>query len=208
MPIPAPKSLDDVFNILNECITRGRELGDMDRHRIRCQLQEMLDVWPSQALVCAGMLATLENDESAMRESFRKALSYGEQIATINIDFAISLMKFGHYEESIEVLSQYLQAGCVSPKHLDEVACTARELNNPELSEKILRLADKLNIHSQNLRLLAMDMLLSISDSSEDEANLLEKIFPQETLKNNSIQLTDNEWREMQNFAHELKQYL
>ena len=208
MPIPAPKSLDDVFDILNECFNSGRKLWDMDRHRIRAQLQEALAVQPVTALVYSGMLATLDNDESSMRANFRRARTYGIKFIFVNFNYAISLMKFGHYDEASEIFTLCLENGIMSPQDLDELACAARELSNPELSEKILRHADKLNIGTKNLRLLAMDMLLGMADSPEEESEILETFFPDEVLKKDAIQLTDEEWEEMQNFAEELKQYL
>lgn len=208
MPIPAPKSLDQIFNILHECFMTGRKLGDMDRYRIQAELKEALAAQPATALVYSGMLATLDNDERAMRESFRKALSYGDDVASVNFDYAISLMKFGYYDEAADIFTRCIQEGIVSQKHLDEIASSAIEISNPELSEKVLRHADKLNIHTENLRFLAMDMLLGMEDTPEAEAELLENFFPDETLKGNSVPLSEEEWKEMRSFADELKQYL
>lgn len=180
----------------------------MDRHRIRVALDEAIAVQPVPAFVYSGMLATLDNDEATMRECFCKALSYGEKIAYVNFDYAISLMKFGYYDEAVQTLMICLQNGLEDTKYLNDMACAALELNNYELSKKILLLADKLNIRTKDIRLLAMDMCLKTVDSPEAEVELLEKVFPEETLKENSVQISEEEWAEMQSFADELKQYL
>lgn len=208
MVMPAPKSLDDVIDALNECTVSGHKLGDMERYHIKKRLEEVLQVLPGPALVCFGILATLDRDETAMRKYFQRAFSYRRDLEYININYAVSLMKFGCADEASVILANMLQDEMGAVKYLDEIAFAALEIDNDELSEKILRLADKLKMHTENLHFLALHMSLALADSPGAEVELLKNFLSDETLKKNSVPLTPDEWGRMQNFADELKQYL
>ena len=208
MPIPAPKSLEAVFQMLNKYITAGKKLWDMDYYRIEAQLKEALAVQPVPAFVYLGMLATLKDDERAMREYFRKAFAYGQYLSDVNFNYALSLLRFGYFDEAAKIFMVCIQGGAVTKEELNEIACAAVELNNYELSEKVLQLAEKLNFRSEQLRHLALHMMLSTADSTQEEVELLEIVFPDEVIKRDSSPLTAEEWTEMQSFAEELKQYM
>ncbi len=165
-------------------------------------------VQPVPALVYSGILATLDKNEAVMRKCFRNALSYKKDLAYINFNYAVSLMKFGCSNEAHEIFMSMLDDELSVATYLDEIAFAALELNSNELSEKILLLADRLQINSKSIHFLAMHMSLAMADSSGDEAEILKCALSDEELKKNSVPLTNKEWERMQNFAAELKQYL
>lgn len=93
--------------------------------------------------------------------------------------------------------------------YLDTLAMQAMRMNDKSsFSKRLVVLADKLGIHSWNLRLLATDLLLSIVARDEEAAEILDAALPDDVLKKESRPITDEEWREMQDFADKLRAYL
>lgn len=95
------------------------------------------------------------------------------------------------------------------PAYLDRLAKIC--LVSPKASffdADIAIAADAYGIMTENIRLLAGDILLS-SASTPQEVQVLDAMFPDdETLKRNSKPITDEEWAHMQDFAKQLKQYI
>ena len=93
--------------------------------------------------------------------------------------------------------------------YLDILAMQAMRMKDESsFSKRIVILADKLGIHSWNLRLLATDMLLFIVRRDEEAAQILDAVIPDDVLKRESRPISDEEWREMQDFATKLRGYL
>lgn len=93
--------------------------------------------------------------------------------------------------------------------YLDTLAMQAMRMNDKSsFSKRLVVLADKLGIRSWNLRLLATDLLLSIVARDEEAAKILDAALPDDVLKKESRRISDEEWREMQDFADKLRVYM
>lgn len=92
--------------------------------------------------------------------------------------------------------------------YLDTLAVEALRINDKTFSKKLVFLADRLDIRSWHLRLLATDMMLSLASRPEEEAEILDAALPDDVLKKGSRRITDEEWRDMQDFADKLKKFL
>ena len=208
MVMPAPKTLDDVSSLLNECTASGYTLGDMERYHIVKRLEEMRHIKPIQVFVCFGVLANIDHDEIGVRKNFERALSYNKDSAYVNFNYGIALMMLGYTGEAVNAFMTCLKNGIDAAQYLDKMAIAAIEIGNIELSEKILYLADKLEIQTEHIRLLAMDTLLSMTSSPDEEAEILNAVFSDEKLKEESLPYTEEEWNEMRDFANKLKEYI
>ena len=208
MIMPALKSLDDVFEALNKCRKEARSLGDIERHAFQKRFEEMRRIQPEIAFIGLGMLATFDKNETAMRKYFTAALKYHQNPTLVYFNYAVSLTDFGCIEEAALYFEKILQDEVTAAPFLDRMASAALTMSDESLALKILDVANKLNISGLHINMIRADIAIANADSPEEEIECLEKFFPDEFLKENSLRITDEQWEEMSEFAQDIKQYI
>lgn len=208
MIMPALKSIDDIFEVLNKCREEERSLGDIERHAIENRLEEMRNIQPAIAFIGLGMLATLDRDEAAMRKYFNAALHYEPNSILVYFNYAISVSDFGCTDEAISYFNKVLQDEYSAAKFLDRIASAAFSMANDDLALQVLHIANKLHIKGPHICMLMANVFIANAESDEEEREWLEKFLPTKFLKKNSTPITEKKWKEMTQFAEDMQRYI
>lgn len=208
MPVPDPKSLQPVFDRLLYFYSVGKSPGDIESHTLLKKLENARTLFPSNAYKGLGMLAALNDDIELTNYNYRKAAEYAPTEPTIYYNYALSLMRLGYPDEAVAELKKVLKCGISAKPLLNDLAANALALGDEELILDTLSLANKLQYNAPNIFLLACYVGVANADSPDEEAQILDMTFSEKFLRNNSVKISEDAWKEMQNLADELGKYI
>lgn len=206
-PVPQPKPLDDIFEKLQRCLYYHQPLGDIDKFTFKQRLEEQLAIDPINAHTGLGILAVCEGKETLVHQHFAMTLTPKIALSSIYYNYALALAHMGYTEEAIEQLRLALNASDVGTM-LDKLAGLALPLGADELIPEILEKARKLKVKGPMLMFAAVQMGLAYEGNEEAYIARMDKLLPDEGLREHSVPLTDERWQEMCDFANSLRQYV
>ncbi len=205
MPAPAPKPISGIIQRISKLFDGERR--DIERLNLEREIDGLKNSDPAGAFICLAALAALDKDEPAMRDYFDLAFNTRERLPEIYYNMGMGLLSFGHIDEAVDSFNKCLDLTPVSETLLNDTARHAISLDNGDLCQRVLEIANKQKITSQPIIELAAYVGTALSDDADEIEAMLNAALPDDTLRKNSILVTDEMWAQMQALADKIRPY-
>lgn len=207
MPLPAHKSLDEIIEWLNFAKT-NKKLGGIDKFNIQRELESCLKSEPTNAFIGLGILATISQDETKMRDYFSCAIENREKTGCVYYNFGLCLIQFNRYEEAANAFRKSLQSGTQAALFVDDIAFNAMMLGDNDLLLEALRIANKFECNGNHILTAAFQVALANCESPDEANALLNSNFPDSLIQRESVQIDDKKWNKLITLSEEIKKYI
>lgn len=206
-PMAQTKS-QELLKTLNSYAISSERLGDIDKYKIRKELETLIKIDPFSAHMGFAILATsFDKDESEMQRQYGALFTLAPKNPFVFFNYSKSLREFGYYDKAQEALAKALAYIHEGPSTLSEIAETAYMHSAHEMYFEIIEKSNKLNITSPSIGLIAAEVMLANCDSEDEEIDILNQMFPYDDSGKNGIIILSEEWKDIVKFADELKEY-
>ena len=208
MAVLATKA-DHYLELLNDVLQKGIRLGDLDRFYIVEHIEKTMNSDPVVALLLKAVLAHAEGRISDARVAFESSIAIADDIPVLHSNYAKMLSDTGFSEDAATQIRKSIDC-CKNTNDwasLKHVALSALIIHDVELLKEIATIANKLSFNEEIF--LHVAIACGMEGVSDDECNaLLEKTFPDDTLRRLSVEITPDRWAEMNAIADRFSKYV
>lgn len=204
--VAQPKS-EELLKELNDFLVAGK-IDDFSKHRLKRELEKLIAIDPVIAHSALAIIASrFDSDEALMRKHMSSLLEHDSNNPMHLANYADCLLVFGQEDEATQFLKKAIDNIETKPKALPFIAKLAHTLNEEDVYFDIIKKAEQLNVYSPEIVFIASEVMLANCDSEDEEMNILNKMFPGDSLEKNALPLSNEDWKNIVQFAEELKEY-